>query len=241
MVEEGIWRLEIPPGPGGVYRWAQLDDYLHLSRRNFLWKLPPGGYLRFRMRARVSAADLPGTWGFGLWNDPFSASLGIGGTSSRVPALPNTAWFFYAGVPNYLAFRDTHPAQGFLAATFSARPYPLPVLALAGLAAPLLFVPPAARLLRRAASQVIGEDAAQIPVDPTEWHSYQMDWRKDQVVFLVDDQPVFTTSVSPVGALGLVIWIDNQYAAFPPSGRLLQGTSPNPDAAWLDVTELQVE
>src|SRR5512147_1754689 len=107
------WRLEIPAGPAGAYRWAQIDDHLRLARRSFPCRPP----LRLDLRARLSALDLPGTWGFGFWNDPFSTSLGVGGAARRLPVLPNAAWFFYAGQPNYLAFRDTHPAEGFLAAT----------------------------------------------------------------------------------------------------------------------------
>lgn len=240
-VNGDAWRMEIPPGPAGVYRWAQMDDYLHLPRRQFAWKLNPAAALRLELRARVSAAGLPGTWGFGLWNDPFSASLGVGGTSPRLPALPNAAWFFYAGPPNYLAFRDTHPAQDYLAATFSSPRIPSLLLAPAGLAAPLALLPRAARLLRRAASLLIREDAARIAVDPVEWHAYQIDWRGEMVSFAIDGEPVFSTPVSPLGRLGLVIWLDNQYAAFPPNGRLLQGTSINSEAAWLEVEGIQVQ
>lgn len=240
-VEEDLWRLEIPPGPAGAYRWAQLDDYLHLPRRKFAWKLDPSMTLRLELRARVSEADLPGTWGFGLWNDPFSASFGVGGTATRLPALPNTAWFFYAGPPNYLAFQDTHPAQGYLAAAFSAPRIPSLLLVPAGFALPLAFLPPAARLVRRAARLLIREDAELVTIDPTEWHTYHIDWSAEQVSFFVDEEHVFSTSVSPAGRLGIVIWIDNQYAAFPPSGKLLQGTSPNPEAAWLEVEGVDIQ
>lgn len=110
------WRLSLPEGKAGVYRWAQLDDYLHLDRSAFLWRSP----VKLTVSARVLTAHVPGTWGFGFWNDPFSISAGIGGTCRRLPALPNCAWFFYASPDNYLALHDTHPAQGFLAATFSS-------------------------------------------------------------------------------------------------------------------------
>lgn len=240
-VEKGLWRLAIPPGPVGTYRWAQLDDYLHLPRRKFIWNLRPVSPLRLELRARVSSAGLSGTWGFGLWNDPFSASLGVGGTSSRLPALPNTAWFFYAGPPNYLAFRDTHAAQGFLAATFASHPVPTALLALGGLALPLALISPTARLLRRAAGLLIREDAAPVCGDLTAWHTYRIDWYAGRVDFFIDGQALYSTPVSPPGPLGLVIWIDNQYAAFPPSGRFQQGTSATPESAWLDVSQIRVE
>jgi hypothetical protein len=239
-VEKGLWRLEIPPGPAGIYRWAQLDDYLHLSRKAFPWRPGPGDTLRLDLRARVSAADLPGTWGFGLWNDPFSAGLGVGGAALRLPALPNTAWFFYAGEGNYLAFRDTHPAQGFLAATFRAPRIPAVLLAPGVLALPGLAVRPLARLLRRAVGGLVGEAGALVPGDPTAWRAYRLEWRAERVTFWVDGAEVFSTKAAPRAPLGLVLWIDNQYAAFPPSGRVSMGTSPNPRPAWLELADIQV-
>lgn len=233
---EGRWRLELPPGPAGPYRWAQLDDYMHRSRSSFPWKAP----LSLRLKARVSAPDLPGTWGFGFWNDPFSFSLGVGGTARRIPALPNTAWFFSAGAPNHLAFRDDHPAQGFLAATFSSPRLPGLLLAPGGLALPLLFFPPLARLARRWVRRLVNESAALVPGDPTEWHAYRLDWLPHLVQFFVDDQQIFETAASPRGPLGLAIWIDNQYAAFPPDGRLKMGTSAYPERAWLELDDIRV-
>jgi len=220
----------IPSGPAGRYRWAQLDDYLNRSRRDFGWTAP----FELCLKARVSARALPGTWGFGLWNDPFNASLGIGGTARRLPALPNTAWFFYASPPNHLSFRDTHPAQGLLAATFRSPLWPAWLLAPAVLALPLAAWNPTARLLRRAASRLIQEDAIRLDLDPTAWHSYHMAWEGERVRFAVDGVPVFETPVSPRGRLGMVIWIDNQYAAFPPDGRLKFGTLACGEEAWLE-------
>lgn len=232
----GTWRLGNPPGPAGTYRWAQLDDYLQRSRSGFPWRPP----LRLVLRARVSAPNLPGTWGFGLWNDPFSIGLGVSGTARRLPALPDAAWFFYAGPPNHLAFRDDHPAQGFLAATFASRSFPTLLLAPGALALPLLALPPAARLLRRAARYLINEDSTLVPGDPLQWRTYRIDWLADCARFFVDGGEIFATAVTPRAPLGLVIWIDNQYAAFPPSGRLRAGTSPNPEAAWLEVDGVEI-
>ena len=58
------WRLSIPQGLAGEYRLAQLDDYADLQRKSFPW-VPP---LLLSLKMRASAANLPGTWGFGLWN-----------------------------------------------------------------------------------------------------------------------------------------------------------------------------
>lgn len=234
-VTHGCWRMEIPEGARGVYRWAQLDDYLGLRRGRFLWRAP----LRVDLRARVSADGLPGTWGFGFWNDPFTASLGLGGMTARLPALPNAAWFFHAGAPNYLAFRDTHPAQGLLAATFASPRIPSILLAPGALALPLLLVRPAARLLRRATAALIAESAALVTGDPVAWGAYRIEWRQDRVIFSVDGNAIAATPASPHGPLGFVAWIDNQYAAFLPSGEARAGTSANPQA-WLEIKDLQI-
>ncbi|MBN2391434.1 MAG: hypothetical protein JXR84_11960 [Anaerolineae bacterium] len=232
----GQWRLCIPGGQGGGYRLAQLDDYSTLPRTRFRW-YPP---VSLELRARVSAVDLPGTWGFGLWNDPFTASLGMAGTARRLPALPEAAWFFCASPPNYLALHDTHPAQGLLAATFASRRISAPLLAVALPALPLLAWSLTARWLRMAARRFVVEDALLLDLDPTQWHSYRLDWCRDAVSFAVDGEPCFSTPVAPRAPLGLVLWIDNQYAAFPPDGRLRFGTLPNP-LAWLELADLTIQ
>lgn len=237
LLGPGHWRLSIPAGPAGRYRYAQLDDYQRHTRSAFRWQPP----LRLSLRARVPHAALPGTWGFGLWNDPFSASLGLGGTARHLPALPNAAWFFYASPPNYLAVWDNHPAQGFLAATFSAPHVPLPLMALGLPALPALAWPPTARRLRRLARRLIREDAASIEVETAEWHNYTLEWLADHVRFLVDERSCFETAVAPRPRLGLVLWIDNQYAAFSPQGRLRFGKLANDEPAWLELADVEVE
>ena len=239
-LEGGAWRLEASPGPVGTYRLAQLDDYSGMPRRLFTW-YPP---LIFSLRARASAGDIPGTWGFGLWNDPFSLSLGFGGGTRRFPALPNTAWFFHASPPNYLSLRDDLPAQGFLAATFRSPILPVLLLALAAPGMTLLALPPAARLMRRLARRIIRQDTAQINVNQTfaqvEWHTYGIEWISTSVTFSVDKGPVLVTSISPYGPLALVLWIDNQYAAFTPNGRLSYGSLEASEQAWIEVSDIRL-
>jgi hypothetical protein len=230
-IRPGAWKLSLPDGPAGVYRWAQLDDYLPLPSSRFLWRPP----FSLKLRARVSGPDLPGTWGFGLWNDPFSMSFGLGGAARRIPALPNCAWFFHGSPPNFLSLRDDLPAQGFFAGTFQAPRLPAPLLALGSPAAALLLMPITARLLRRIARIAIRQDGARVDADPVEWHEYRLDWLKKRARFHIDGREFLDTGISPSGPLGLVLWIDNQYAAFPPNGRVRFGTVSNPEAAWLEV------
>jgi len=224
------WSLSIPGGPAGRYQLAQLDDYTRLPRRLFPWRPP----ISLHLRARASAADLPGTWGFGLWNDPFGLSFGQGGTAARLPALPQAAWFFHASPPNHLTFHDALPADGFLAGTFRSLPLPS-ILLMAGL--PVLLLP---RLARRAAAGLIAQGGTRLHLDVTVWHEYRLDWESDQVRFFVDGDPVLITAAAPRAPLGLVLWIDNQYAAFPPGGRIAFGTLEGP-AARLELAEMSIE
>lgn len=233
----GTWRLEIPAGPRGSYRLAQLDDYSDVSRAGLPWNSPCS--LSLQARA-YSARTIPGTWGFGFWNDPFSLSLGVGGGSRRLPALPNAAWFFFASPPNYLSLRDDQPAYGSLAATFHSPSWPSIALAPAVLLLPMAALPAAARLLRRAARRIIHQDAVQLSVNPADWHSYRIDWCGGEASFSIDGHPVLRTSVSPGGPLGLVLWIDNQYAALPPDGQLCYGTLENPENAWIEIRQIVV-
>jgi hypothetical protein len=236
-ISSGQWNFSLPAGDPTRYRWAQLDDYLSRPRRAFRW-VPP---LRLEINARVSSSQIPGTWGFGFWNDPFNASLGMGGMARRLPALPNAAWFFYASPPNYLAFSDHHPAQGLLAVVFSSPLIPSPLLAPAVLALPLLAWRPTARLLRGMAPCLIHEDAARLEIDSTLWHHYALVWSKEQVNFLLDGQVVFTTKIAPRGKMGFVLWIDNQYAAFTPNGKVSFGRLGCTEPVWMEVNSIKVQ
>lgn len=151
-----------------------------------------------------------------------------------MPALPNAAWFFGASEENYLSFRDA-PANGFLAQTFRSPKFH-PLLMTAGLA--FLF---SRRAARKWLAQIIEEDGIRLGVDATQWHHYRLGWREKRVSFEVDDALVFESPVSPHPPLGLVIWIDNQYAAFTPEGKIGFGVLENPEPAWLEVREVEVE
>jgi hypothetical protein len=224
------YRLSIPAGKADNYRVAQLDDYTKTARGRFPLRPP----LRLSLSARASSNSIPGTWGFGLWNDPFGLSLGFGGNPFRLPILPNAVWFFGASKENYLSFGEDKPAQGFLAQSFrSSRFHPL--LIPAGLA--LAF---SRQRTRRLLGRVIAEDGILLSTDVTQWHRYRLDWREERVAFEVDDVQVFEAAVSPNPPLGLVIWIDNQFAAFTPAGRIGFGVLENPEPAWLEIKDIEV-
>jgi hypothetical protein len=234
--EEGLWWLEIPPGPAGRYRLAQIDDYGGLPRRSLPWRAP----VRLRLRARASAVDIPGTWGFGFWNDPFTMGIVQGTDVLRLPALPNTAWFFIASEPNYLSLRDDLPANGPLAATFRSPRLPSALLALGAPALLGMPFPSFRRWLRRQARRLVKQGAARLDVDLAAWHTYEIDCRRDGVSFSVDGEPILQGAPSPRGPLGLVIWVDNQYATFDPDGDIRFGTLEYRIPAWIELQDIQV-
>jgi len=257
------WRLGIQKGDSSGYRDAQLDDYSQLPQHKF-----PHQTLRLSLRARTSSISPAGTWGFGLWNDPFGLSLGFGGSPFRLPALPNAAWFFYGSPQNYLSFkspstsahivptifREGEVANGFMAQTFCSPKFH-PLLILAGLAFPF-----SRKVTRKLLSSVIQEDGfslwsvgacSYIPrqhpqgkravgrVDVTQWHSYRLEWEAKRVAWYVDDALVFESPVSPHPPLGVIIWIDNQYAAFTPEGKIAFGVLAN-EEEWLEVEDIVI-
>ena len=234
---ENHWHLEIPASSSRAYRLAQLDDHGSRRRGDFRWKPP----LTMSLQARVSAQDLPGTWGFGVWNYPISFLLGSEGVVPRFPALPDAAWFFHASPQNYLSFRDDLPAYGFLAATFKSRRVGALWLALVSPILALALIPGVSQVIRRLLRCLIHQDASQIHTDVTAWHTYQMDWGASSVDFRLDGAVIFETGIAPQGPLSLVLWIDNQYAALPPWGSLRYGTLPNPQPAWLEVRQLELQ
>lgn len=233
---EGGWRLSLPPGEAGSYRLAQLDDYGPLSRAEFPYRQP----FHIRLSARASQAALPGTWGFGLWNDPFGLSLGFGGATGRLPALPNAAWFFFASPDNHLALNETAPGNGPMAAVYDSPRIPSLLLAPVLLLFPLLAWPPASRALRGAASKVIHQSGSALKLDPREWHQYSLNWQSTEVEFQVDGKTIYSSSLSPRGPLGLVLWLDNQYAAWRPNGSLGYGTLATPPDCWVEIKDLQL-
>jgi hypothetical protein len=235
-IGENSWHLEIPARTKGGYRLAQLDDHGSLRRRDFPWKPP----LTLSMEARVSAEELPGTWGFGLWNDPFSFMLAYNKLVPRFPTLPDAAWFFHASSQNYLSIRDDLPANGFLAATFSSKKVPIVLLALASPALALILFPGFTPLVRRSLRGMIQQDSALVHTDVTEWHAYMLEWAPGVVRLSVDGTAILHTNIAPQVPMSLVIWVDNQYAALPPEGRLKYGTLPNPEPAWMEIREIKL-
>jgi len=223
---ENGYLLKIPKGDSSTYRFAQIDDYFGLSRSKF-----PHHSLTLSLRAKTSSSSLSGTWGFGLWNDPFGMSIGFGGRRWQLPTLPNAVWFFGASQQNYLSFTDDKPAQGFLAQSFRSPKFH-PLLIPAGISLPF-----SRKRARKLLGKVIAEDSSALSVDITQWHGYRLEWSLKRTAWYLDDVLVFESPVSPNPPLGLVIWIDNQFAAFTPEGKISFGVLEGEDE-WLEIENI---
>lgn len=79
-----------------------------------------------------------------------------------------------------------------------------------------------------------------MPIDPAQAHHYRLIWEQSQTQFWIDGKLAFHSQVSPSGPLGLVVWIDNQFAAWLPGGQLKYGTLENPEPAWIEITALRI-
>jgi hypothetical protein len=223
-----VQRLAVGPVVRG-YADAQLDDYAGLRRGRFRWCAPA----RLRVRARLSAGAR-GTAGFGFWNNPFGPQAGW-------PALPDAVWFFYASPPNAMELVPGVPGDGWKAAVVhAARPgapaWGLPVVAALAWARLTGRTARAGRWLQR----LTGAHEAVLAADPADWHAYEIDWGRDAAVFCVDGAEVLRAPGPPRGPLGLVIWIDNQYAVVTPRGVLGGGIVALESEQWLELEELTV-
>jgi hypothetical protein len=216
------------------YTNAQIDDYQGLPRSRLHWRPP----LRMSVRARFShnAGELLGTAGFGFWNDPFMM------TGRRRPALPRVVWFFYASPPSNMKLDLHTPGHGWKAATLDAVRMPFLLLApTAPLAIPLMNVKPLYRFLWPMAQRALGVSEAALEVPMTEWHTYVIEWGMERACFSVDGEPVLESESSPQGPLGLVMWLDNQYAVVTPWGRIGYGLLDSSDRQWMEVDSLSIE
>jgi len=237
QVREGYvqgYQFLMPMISAKKYCLVQLDNYIDLPRRHFPHQ--PG--FRFQVEARVSHQDCVGTWGFGLWNDPFSMGVGMGGVKRVLPVLPNAAWFFYGSPENYLSLRNDQGSTGLHAQIFRSPLLPgiLSLLALPTL--PLVFVPAVVRLLRRTANILIKEEAQSIEINVKEWHTYALLWGKDQVRFWVDGILFFCSTLAPKGRLGFVLWMDNQYLRIDPQGAIKYGVLSIPNEQSMEIQHL---
>ncbi|HEY1013479.1 MAG TPA: hypothetical protein VGE07_12290, partial [Herpetosiphonaceae bacterium] len=111
----------------------------------------------------------------------------------------------------------------------------------APLALPLMWQ----RWLRRALWPIgqwaLGVREAPVRAPMAGWQDYRLEWRRESVVFYVNGDELLRSRFAPRGPLGLVLWIDNQYAIVTPGGRIGGGLLDAPGRQWLELRELRIE
>lgn len=215
------------------YTNSQIDDYQGLARRDFKWRPP----LSMTVRARFSqSAGIKGTAGFGFWNDPFLM------TGARTPTLPRAIWFFYASSPSNIRLDSHTPGDGWKAATIDTmRPGALLLAPLAPLIILLMNFRPVYRAFWPAIQRALRVKEAIVDAEMTEWHTYAIEWGKEHAQFTVDGRTILDSAPSPLGPLGFVMWLDNQYMVVTPWGRFGWGLLDIAGCQWMEVDRLVIE
>jgi hypothetical protein len=227
--QDGVTRLWRPAVTRAGYANAQLDDY----HTGLLHSAPA----RLDVEACFSHPldHLIGTAGFGFWNAPFAPG------SARL-RLPKTAWFFFGSPPLNLPLAMDVPGDGLKVATLDATP-PLFLLLLP--TAPIGFLLMRHRGLYRRLWRIgqcaIKVSEAPVNIDITTCHRYTIDWHADAVHFSVDGKHIHSTPYSPKGKMGVVLWIDNQYAIATPQGQFGWGLQACDAPQWLDLHSLTLD
>ncbi len=220
----GVLRLDVPTAGVTQYSNAQVASY-H-SARDFRYSPP----LRLEVKARAEG-ELRGTAGFGFWNHPFAPG-------ERGWRLPKTAWFFHGSPPNNMALAAGVPGSGWKAATLDATRWQfLALLPTAPVGVLLMRIPALYRRLWGIGQRAIGVSEYHLGEGLLrEPHTYALEWRRDGLDFFVDGVRVHQTPTAPPGRLGLIAWVDNQYAVVTPQGQFGFGlvAAPEPQALVLE-------
>ena len=230
------WLMSIPEGANNHYRLAQIDDYQDKNRSSFPWNPP----LTLSLKAKTSMVNIPGTWGFGFWNDPFRFSIKIAQARFRFPTLPNAIWYIFASSESYLSLNTQSQANGQLATTYRSLNINPCIFGPAAFLLPLAALPPVGKGLRKIGQYFIKQDGKSIDHDSSKFHHYQIDWKRNEATFYLDGAEIFHSSIVPIGPLGLVIWIDNQFAAFPPNGKIKFGTLANHQSVSVEIQDIKI-
>ncbi len=206
------YRLCIPPTTDRVYADAQLDDYAHPTQ-TFAAQFANTAPQHLKLRARFSHARMRGTAGFGFWNHPF-------GQRGEVLAPPCNVWFMHSSPESNLQTKRGFVGHGFKAAMLdSSGAIPSSVMQqswitrLANRIGEIVLRAPAiAKIAMRTAQTLVRASEAQLSLDMSEWHSYEIHWQRNAAEFFVDGACVLCAPHAPDLALGFVAWVDNYFA-----------------------------
>lgn len=235
-------RMSMPSASIGQYTDAQIDDYAGRTRANFPWRPPLHMEVVARSSHPAATAQstvessnmLSGTAGFGFWNYPFSVR-------GDILMLPEAIWFFYASPPSNMALVPGVPGWGWKAqVVHSMRPAALAAVVPTAFSAALARVTGITTTAARWLQRLSGAHETLLPTPMEEWHTYNIEWLYERVIFSVDHVPVLTVLNPPTRPLGFVAWLDNQYAVATPRGVLRFGTVAS-GPQWFELDSVRIE
>lgn len=241
-ISDSVLRMGYDSATQKKYTDAQIDDYTMLGRSDYLWKPP----LRMTVRARSShraaiSTDtektngyLRGTAGFGFWNKPFTMQ-------GNLFTLPESIWFFYSAPPSNMMLVPGIPGWGWKAQSIhtmrvGAIPTAIPLAVTGGYGLLTGNSNPASRWMKRFA----GANETVITEDMTKWHTYTLEWRKNESAFWIDGQLISRVAQAPTRPLGFVAWLDNEFAVATPRGELRFGKTRS-ESQWLDMDSVEIQ
>jgi hypothetical protein len=217
--------MKIPAGDSSAYRFAQIDDYFGLPRRKF-----PHHSLTLSLRARTSSFPSPEHGASGCGTIPSACRLGLG----RIvwPPRPAQRGMVLRGVAGQSSFVQRQTRTGISRAKF-------PFAKISSSADTNGF---GISLFRAKATRNCWARSSTRTHPLSGWiqlNGMATGWSgvRSRVAWYVDDVRVFESPVSPNPPLGLVIWIDNQFAAFTPEGKISFGVLEG-DEEWLEIEDL---
>src|SRR6266699_1601250 len=206
-IVDSALRMEFASAQVGKYTDAQVDDYDGLTRSSH-----PAASATSTVE---STNILRGTAGFGFWNYPFSVR-------GDVLMLPEATWFFYASPPSNMSLVPHVPGWGWKAqVVHSMRLETLASSVPMGVTAAWARLSGETRPAQRWMQKLTGAHEALLSIEMNTWHTYVLEWRHAEALFLVDGQQVLRAPQPPTRPLGFIAWLDNQYAVATPRGSFL--------------------
>lgn len=230
--DDEFLRFRMSPTKAPTHSDIQIND--HGYERAFRWGV--GTRLMVEGRFSAGAEGLTGTAGFGFWNKPFKF------WSRRFYNLPRVTWFFAASPKSNMKFTVNAPGDGFKGEMLNVNWWRFALFLLsAPVTVPLMRWDAFYRWFWRWGERALGASEAEIDVDITAWHRYELVWEAERMLYFVDGELVHETPYSIKEKLGFVAWIDNKHAVVTPWGSLAYGKLDVAEEEWMDIRKVVIE
>lgn len=202
-------RLILRNSPAGYLCSAQLDDYICHAREDYPWEPPVT--LRLRARTNLPSGELPGTTGFGFWNN--MAPL----WNNHMEVFPNWIWFYYAS-PETRISPTASPPSGWKASVVQGGPGGESAMAVND---SLLRIPLIGKYLGKVSMPAV--ETMLDGWDFSTWHDFEIIWNREVIHFRIDDEEVLEAHLRMTARLAFYAWIDNNYTGIRDNGDVVPG------------------